>query len=218
MRQLIILILLFVLAPAIAAKSNGYKVEPIGALTDEQVAETVRGALESTGLRIVGEDGKPLCEIWLRAKVPVGKNEISGAFLNQVTEGTLIGVINFLTQVTDFRGQGIKAGYYTLRYAAILADGNHLGVSVYRDFVLLSPVAQDKDPNAQLTAEEMIKLSRSAAGTNHPSPWSLVPATSSGKPPQVIKNEVEHVILELTLKTSAGEIPIGLTLVGKAEG
>jgi hypothetical protein len=64
----------------------------------------------------------------------------------------------------------------------------------------------------------MIKLSRAAAGTGHPSPWCLVPATSRDGLPKIVKNEHEHVILETKLKTRSGELPIGLIVVGKTEG
>src|SRR5207237_8249180 len=121
------------------------------------------------------------------------KGDAAGATFGQIPEGTFIGVINFLAQVSDYRGQAIKAGHYTLRYALILNDGNHLGVSPSRDFLLLCPVTEDKDPTAQLKPEDTIKLSRLAAGTSHPSPWSLGPVTSSEGLPNVIKNEPEHI-------------------------
>ena len=82
----------------------------------------------------------------------------------QIAEGTLVGVINFPANTSDFRGQGIKAGFYTLRYALILQDGNHLGVSPARDFFLICPAADDKDPNAAMKMEDLLKLSRAAAG------------------------------------------------------
>jgi hypothetical protein len=200
------------------ARPGDPKVEPIGALTASNVSEAVRGALEAKGLRVIGEDGKPVCEVWFRKEIPTAKAEIPGANFGQIPEGTLVGVINFPSGAGDFRGQGIKAGYYTLRYALILEDGNHLGVSPARDFFLLGAAAEDKDPNAQLKPEEMIKLSRAAAGTGHPSPWCLVPATSRDGLPKIVKNEHEHVILETKLKTRSGELPIGLIVVGKTEG
>jgi len=217
-RQLIAATILLVLVPAAWARDGGYKVESIDALTAPQVSEAVRGALENKGVRVVGADGKPLCEVWLRKEVPAGKGEVSGAIFGQIPEGTFVGVINFPSPASDYRGQGIKAGYYTLRYGLILVDGNHLGVSPSRDFLLICPVTEDKDPNAQFKPEDTIKLSRTAAGTTHPSPWSLVPVTSAEGLPKVIKDEQEHVILQIKLTTKSGPLPIGLTVVGKTEG
>jgi hypothetical protein len=217
-RQSIVLLLLFAFAPAALARSGGHKVESIGALTAAQISEAVRGALEAKGLRVMAEDGKPICEVWFRKEVPTAKADIPGANFGQIPEGTFLGVINFPASITDFRGQGIKAGYYTLRYALILNDGNHLGVSPARDFFLLCPVTEDKNPDVQLKPEDTIKLSRNAAGTGHPSPWYLTTATATDGLPRVVKNDQEHVILEVNLNTKSGLLPVGLTLIGKTEG
>jgi hypothetical protein len=168
-------------------------------------------------VRVIGSDGKPLCEIWFRKEIPTVKAEAPNANFGQIPEGALVGVINFPTAVSDFRGQAVKAGYYTLRYALILSDGNHLGVSAYRDFVLLCLAAEDKEI-ASRSFDETVKLSRNAAGGAHPSPWSLVPATSSEGLPKIVKNDVEHIILELKVATKSGPLPLGLVVVGKTEG
>lgn len=217
LRSLFVLILLFAFVPAITAKQSGYKVEATGALTASSVSEAVRGALDSKGVRVISGDGKPLCEIWFRKEIPTAKAEVPNANFGQIPEGTLVGVINFPAGASDFRGQAIKAGYYTLRYGLILNDGNHLGVSSYRDFFLLGLVAEDKDI-ATLSFEDMVKLSRNASGTGHPSPWNLLPATASEGLPRVIKNDVEYVIVEVKVTTKSGPLSIGMIVVGKTDG
>lgn len=217
LRSLIVLIFIFALVPAITARQSGYKVESIAALTASSVSEAVRGALDSKGVRVIASDGKPLCEIWFRKEIPTVKAEVPNANFGQIPEGTLVGVINFPASVSDFRGQGIKAGYYTLRYGLILNDGNHLGVSSYRDFLLLGLVAEDKDI-ATLSFEDMVKLSRNASSTGHPSPWNLLPATSSEGLPKVVKNDVEYIILEVKVTTKSGPLAIGMIVVGKTDG
>lgn len=217
LRSLIVLLLLFVFTPAITAKEGGYKVESTGALTAASVSEAMRGALDAKGVRVVSSDGKPLCEIWFRKEIPTVKAEVPNANFGQIPEGTFVGVINFPAGTSDFRGQAIKAGHYTLRYGLILNDGNHLGVSSYRDFVLLGPVAEDKD-TAALSFDEMVKLSRIAAGGSHPSPWNLLPVTSDEGLPKIVKNDVEHIILEVKVTTKSGPLAIGLVVVGKTEG
>ncbi len=217
LRSLIVLILLCAFVQIITATQGGYKVEAIGALTASSVAEAVRGALDSKGVRVISGDGKPLCEIWFRKEIPTVKAEVPNANFGQIPEGTLVGVINFPAGASDFRGQAIKAGYYTLRYGLILNDGNHLGVSSFRDFVLLGLVADDKD-TAALSFDDMVKQSRVAAGGTHPSPWSLVPATSNDGLPKIVKNEVEHIILEVKVTTKSGPLAIGMVVVGKTEG
>lgn len=216
-KQLFAFFLVFVFAPLVFA--DDYKVESIGALKDAAVAEAVRSAMEEKGLRVADGKGKTVCDLWFRKEIPVGKEEIPGASFGQIAEGVLIGVVNFPSNTSDFRGQGIKAGWYTLRYALILQDGNHLGVSPARDFFLICPAADDKDPNSAMKMEEMLKLSRAAAGAGHPSPWYFGMATSAEKElPKIVKNEHEHVILETTLKTKSGSIAIGLIVIGRTEG
>jgi hypothetical protein len=216
-KQFLAFLLLFVFAPP--AFADAYKVESIGPLTETKIAEPIRKSVAEKGLRVTDDKGKTICEIWLSKEVAVGKDEIPGAMFGQIPEGTLIGIINFPANTSDFRGQGIKAGWYSLRYALILQDGNHLGVSPARDFALLLPASDDKDPNAPMKMEEMLKLSRAAAGAGHPSPWFFTQATSAEKElPKIIKNEHEHVILETKLTTKSGTLAIGLIIVGHTEG
>jgi hypothetical protein len=200
------------------SREDPLKVETIAALSDASVSEGVRGALDAKGLRVVGADGKAVCEVWFRKEVPTASRELPGALFAKIPDGALVGVIRFLNQAEDFRGQPIKAGYYTLRYGLILEDGNHLGVSPSKDFVMLCPVGKDTDPNKNFTPEETIKLSREAVGSGHPSPWCLVPVSSDKGLPKAIKNEHEHVILETSVTTKSGPLPLGLIVVGKTEG
>jgi len=216
-KQLVAFLLLFAFAPLAFAQT--YKVESIGALTESKVAEAARKSVDEKGLRVTDDKGKTVCELWLRKDVPTGKDDVAGAVFGQIPEGTFLGIINFPAGAQDFRGQGIKPGWYSLRYALILQDGNHLGVSAGRDFALLLPAADDKDPSAQMKVDEMLKLSRAASGSTHPSPWFLSAATSADKElPKVVRNEHEHVILETKLTTKSGPLPIGMVIVGKTEG
>lgn len=201
-----------------SADNNGYKVESIAELKEATVAEAVRGALEPKGVRVINDGGKTVCELWFSKEIPTIKNEVPGASFGQIPEGAFIGVINFPSNISDFRGQGIKAGFYTLRFALILQDGNHLGVSPARDFFLLCPAGGDKDPSAQLKTEDLFKLSRSASGTGHPTVWFVGQATSDKDPPKVVKNEHGHVILETKISTKSGPLAIGMVIIGQTEG
>jgi len=201
-----------------SADNNGYKVESIGELKETTVAQAVRGALEPKGVRVLNDKDKAVCEVWFGKEIPTIKNEVPGASFGQIPEGAFIGVINFPSNTSDFRGQGIKAGFYTLRFALILQDGNHLGVSPARDFFLLCPIGEDKDPATQLKTEDLVKLSRNASGTGHPTVWFVAPATWDKDLPKVVKNEHEHVILETRITTKSGPLAIGLIVIGRTEG
>jgi hypothetical protein len=217
-RSFIFLLLIALSPAAFADKFDNLKVESIGPLTDAKVPDAVRKALDSKGLRLINDQGKPICNIWFAKSIPTATAEVSGANFGKIAEGALVGVINFTSDAIDFRGQNLKSGFYTLRYGLILQDGNHLGVSEARDFLLASPAADDKDPATQSKTEDLLKASRIASGTLHPSVWSMVPVSSGEGLPKLIKNDHEHVILETKIPTKSGELSIGLIVIGKTEG
>jgi hypothetical protein len=217
LKYVLTLVFLALVLPVVA-RGEGYRVETIGALTEPKVPASLRGALDSKGLRVLDAKGVTVCEIWLRKEIPAASEEVAGAVFSKIGEGTLTGVIHFPANAGDFRGQGLKAGWYSLRYGLILQDGNHLGVSPTRDFFVLCPLGEDGDPSRRLSFEEMMKLSRTASGTGHPSCWSLAPATNTANLPHIGTNEHEHVVIEFNLPTSGGPIAVGMVVVGKTEG
>ena len=211
------LLLLAALSPA--ASAQGSKVEAIGAFTDQSASESVRSALEGKGSRVTAGDGSVVCEIWLRNGAPTQpKKDVSGAIYTELGDATLVGVVSLPKGGNDYRGQGIKAGVYTMRYALHPTDGNHMGISPYRDFLLLVPVAVDTDVNAKFKFEELSKISAKAAGTNHPTPFSMVSPESAKSAPSISENEHGHLVFASKLKTQGGaELPIAFIVKGIAE-
>lgn len=192
------------------------KLEAIGAIADTGASEALKKALEPKGTRITIGDG-PYCDIWLRTGIPTGKSDALGAVYTTMGESVLVGVISFARATTDFRGQAVKPGTYTLRYAVHPADGNHLGISPIRDFLAMVPVATDQNPDAQPKFEELVKMSAKVAGTNHPAVISLVQAEGSPAAPKV-DQDGSHVIFTYKIKTrSGGDLPIGFVVKGIAE-
>ncbi|HEV3513903.1 MAG TPA: hypothetical protein VGS05_19505 [Candidatus Sulfotelmatobacter sp.] len=208
------LVLIFSL---LSAAQTG-KVEITGPLTDTAVPEQIRQSLQDTGYRLILDDPKPACELWLRKNIPAQtKTDAEGVDYPELAESTLLGVMHFSQAAADFRGQQIPAGFYTLRYALMPDDGNHLGVSPNRDFLLLIPAQSDSDPSATFKFEELVILSAKTVGTKHPSPLSLPPADkpSSGT---VAKDDQDHWIFSGALKLASGkEIPFALIVKGTAQ-
>lgn len=206
-----------VLTCFVSAVANGNKLEPAGAFADPSASQSLRDALEPNGHRVILEDGNAHCEIWLRKALPTGaKTEVPGAIYTDIPDSTLIGVISFSKPVTDFRGQGIKPGVYTLRYTLHPVDGNHLGISPIRDFLVLIPVSADQDIDAKYKFEELAKLSTKASGTNHPAVLSLV--TAEGEALSVKANDHNHIVFSVKLKTASGaDLPVAFIVKGIAE-
>jgi hypothetical protein len=155
-------------------------------------------------------------QLWPAKSIAGEKNAVAGALYPDLPRGALAGVIHFSTTAEDFRGQKIPAGTYTLRYATLPADGNHLGVAPAPDFFLLVPVANDADPSAPIAYPRLIKLSTRASGTNHPAAFSLT--APSTKSPSTSTNEKGHIAVTFTLKNVNGKsVDLALIVSGQAE-
>ena len=216
MPRTILGLLLVVLMIPFSALADGGKVESIGAFTAQGASESVRKALEPKGYRVTLPDGAVVCEIWLRNGVPAGKSEGSASAYATLGESALIGIISFPNDTRDFRGQAIKAGAYTARHALHPADGNHLGISQVRDFLMLTPLSVDQNADVEYKFEELAKMSAKASGTNHPAVISLVlPETKPA--PTLVENEHGHLVLITKIKSQSGDLPIAILVKGIVE-
>lgn len=208
-------------APNTAAQS--YKVETAPLTAPQELAGPVRDALSADALRVTGPQG-PLCEIWLRKDIPAAakpSQELGIAF-PLFTEGALVGVIRLDAPSKDYRQQTIKPGVYTLRYALQPVDGNHQGVSPYRDYFLAVLATMDSSL-APLTGKDLYAASRKASGTGHPTVWSLVPADNAPASLPAINHQEDGdlwvLFVKVPLMTPGGgssPVVVGLILVGHA--
>jgi hypothetical protein len=207
----IVLLALLILSSLCVAK-----VESIGPVTAGVFPESVVKILEPQGYKVALPDGTVICEIWFRASVPaqVGR-KVEGANYPELSPSEFVGVVRFPKQVADFRGQPIKPGSYVLRYELLPDDGNHMGVAPNRDFLLLAP-AESADPAASFSSEQLVALSEKAAGTPHPAVFSIV--TPDGDAfPAIYKNDDGYYVFVVKLKTSTGELPVGIVVKGQAQ-
>lgn len=206
-----------ILVLSLACTAQNGKIENLGPLSEPSVPDAIRQTLDSKGYRILLDDNTTACELWLRKNVPgEPKKDSQDVIYTQLTESTLVGVLHFPKIGSDFRGQAIPSGFYTLRYALIPNDGNHLGVAPNRDFLLLLPVAADADPNASFKFQDLVALSRTATGTKHPGPLSM--AQPSGTAPAISKDEQDHWIFSAAMKLGSGEdLPFSLIVKGTAQ-
>ena len=193
------------------------KVEALGVLTDASVPQVIRQALAPKGYRIALDAAGPVIELWYRKEVPAQpKGTPTDAVYDQLTPSTLIGVAHFTGAASDYRGQSIAPGFYTLRYALMPNDGNHLGVAPSRDFLLLVPAAADPGPEALPKFLDLVALSRQASGTKHPAPMSLVPAEGAATS-DITTDEEGHSIFTSVIHLASGtDLPIALVVKGTA--
>ncbi len=209
------------LFPARPATAQGYKAETLNEAPPSDLAAPVRNALSTSGIRVTGPRGT-LCDLWLGKAVPGQANapQSLGVVFPQFAQGTLIGAIRLPNSVKDYRKQEVKPGVYTLRYALLPENGNHMGVAPQRDFVLASPASADQDP-ATISIDQTLALSRKATGSNHPSVWSLAPAEDHPKSlPSVFHlddGDLWLVEFPLSMQGATGSpLSMALVVVGSA--
>ncbi len=209
----------FILAVSLLCAAQTGKVESVGPLTDNAVPEAVRQALDGKGYRLTLDGPTPVCELWIRKSIPAQtKKDAEGVAYPQLAESTLVAVIHFPQAAADFRGQRIPAGFYTLHYAIMPNDGNHLGAAPNRDFLLVIPAAFDTDPGATFKSQELVTMSARTTGMKHPSLLSLVQTDSGPSTTTVSKDDQDHWIFSATTKLNSGEeLPFALVVKGTAQ-
>jgi hypothetical protein len=164
------------------------------------------------GYRVNGAAG-PWCEIWFRSAIPAGPKPSDPSVSFPIEQGTLVGVIRFAGTAADRRGQALKPGIYTMRYSNYPSNGDHQGVAPQRDFVLLTPIANDPDPNAKPDFATLVGWSTKASGTPHPAVLSI--ETPAGSTFPAITKEGDH---DWVLNVKIGDLQLALIVAGKYEG
>ncbi len=220
------MIVLALLAAVVAVPSlsaEEYRIEAIAdaAPADELSAE-IAALIDSSGVKVVKGASRTVCEIWLCKSWPV-KDEFKAtdAVAYPFSQGQLIGVVRYKNKGGDFRDQEIAKGVYTLRYAQQPVDGNHVGTSVTRDFLLLVNAEVDKSVKP-IELLKLIEHSAAAAESKHPAMLALkMPKKGDAEKPSLVHDEDA----ELWLATLAGKsesggktaaLPISVVVVGYA--
>jgi hypothetical protein len=203
---------LFVLIMAAGAAFPQYKLEPAGAPPSE-LPPAVAATLQKDGSKVVAGNGSAFCEVWFRTTAPSGpKSAEDGVTLPTIPQGALLGALRFPAKGADRRGQGIKPGVYTLRYALQPVNGDHQGVAPQRDFMLMVPAADDPGPAATPGFDDLVKLSTKASGTPHPAVLSMSSSSNTTFPE--LKKEGDN---DWALHAKIGDTAIEVILVGKVE-
>ena len=216
LRVVVISVALWSVTGVVQAES---KLEAIDSLPDG-ISKDVAAVIEPKGYRVVNEKG-PVCSVWLVKEVATKadfKPTLSVKY--PLVSGELIGVLQVEAKkkFTDFRGQEIKSGIYTLRYGQQPEDGNHVGTSDLADFLLGIPAASDSDPKPMSGVSSLSKKSAKTAGSTHPAIFSLLPLEKPVEKATLTHNSAkEHTMLSVTLAAKGGsKVPLRLIVIGKS--
>jgi hypothetical protein len=211
---------------SVSAQDGPFKADRSDGAPPGALAAPIKDELETSSVRILDGQGKPLARIWLRKHVPAAskpagpKEAILYPFLG---EGELLGAIEFAAEGHDYRDQSIAPGVYTLRYGLQPVNGDHLGVSTYRDYALLLPAANDKA--LEMVPKKLLeKQSAAAAASNHPAVFLLTTAPAGAKAePAMVHDETKNLWgvvlpLGLSVKGESGSSPavVQMIIVGAA--
>jgi len=194
---------------SVSAWGQQYKADKAGPLPPE-VASGIAQALEKSGFQITS-NGEKYCEVWFRAELPgAAASKEPNVTLPNIPVGTLVGVIRFEAQGSDRRGQTIQPGVYLLRYGILPNNENHQGAAPHRDFLLLTPAAEDRDPNSTPNFDALVALSRKASRTPHPAVLSFWKADSDAP------GFSQHGDADWVLQATIGDTPIAVIVAGVA--
>jgi hypothetical protein len=207
--QAVVLAWLLAVAPAAAQLA----VTSLASPAPDALAAPIRQQLSPEGHKV--SLGATTLELWWVNALSVaggGPPEWS-----KVAEGALVGVVRVSGSFKEIRGKAVNPGVYTLRFGLQPQNGDHLGVSPFREYLLLSPASADQDPKA-LGFDASVALSKLTVGTSHPAALSLDPPLSTAAPLSSYKTELDHQGVTFQVKTSpSGSLTFGLVLVGLIE-
>ena len=190
----------------------------------EGLPEPIAALLDPAGYQVKGAKGV-LCEIWLVKTAPVKADFKPTIFVKYPFQfGELMGAIRLPTAgaVTDFRGQELPTGTFTLRYGLQPQDGNHLGTSDVRDFLLACSLETDADPKPVPDTKELFKRSAKVAGSTHPAIFLLHPPPKQSPKEAALHHNKDNDwwMLDLNAHGKAGDkdivVPLQIVVVGQS--
>ena len=187
------------------------QVERIGALTVPGASAALKQAVEDKGYRIT-LDGGWTAEFWFAKQLKTAAKNVPGALYSELTNAEFVGVVNLPKGMTDFRGQAIPVGVYTLRYQLLPQDGNHMGVAPNPDFLLAIPVASDPNPEQGYLYKKLVALSAKTTGTNHP---AVIALDTAGDPSSVAGDAQGLMVFTVTVPSSGASATEKLGIVVK---
>lgn len=206
MIPIVVTALLLVATPAFAQLTAAPSVSP----PPESIAAPLRALLAPTGHKVTV--GTASVELWWVTALAAGSNGWS-----EVREGTLVGAMRVAGSFREIRGKTVNPGDYTLRFALQPQNGDHLGASPFREYLLISPAAADTDPKP-LGFDGVVAIAKQTTGTSHPAALSLDPPVAPGAPLSTYANELDLKGVVFELKTAAGgTLKFGLILQGIIE-
>ena len=212
MRATLAIVATVLLAAPMAAAQDSYRAEGLDEGPPEALSAPIREALATSGTRVLGPSGEPYVDCWLRQAVPAESEPVPPAnsiLMPYLRPGTLVGAIRLGEEIGDYKDQPILPGLYTMRYGLQPVNGDHLGVSTYRDYFLLSMAEEDLELEP-VSTEDLEFLSTGPSGTTHPTVYLLLPAPEGAEAGTVVSDpghDREGLVLALPITPAGSSEP-----------
>lgn len=195
-----------------------YRIEKGPEAIPDGLTKEVSSQIAPSSLTVIRGTSRKICHIWLCKEWELKAFSPTGDVNYPFVPGQLMGVVQFERKHADFRDQDVEDGIYTLRYGQQPVDGDHVGTSPTRDFLLLVPASADKTPKPMLY-KDMVLASAEVAGTNHPALFSL--QRLKGEGPIRHDEEKDWWIARLKGTGRVGDekkaLPLDLVVYGQGE-
>jgi hypothetical protein len=183
-----------------------------------ELAESIRALLQPEATVVMR--GENRLEFWWVKGLPLDTAPGGRPSWSNVPDGALVGAVRLTSATTDTRGFPIKPGVYTLRFALQPQDGDHMGVSPHREFLLVAPAGDDQTPEPA-GFKGAVALAKKTLGKSHPAALSLNPTTEEPAG-AILSTDEGHKGVAFTVPLTvqgqaAGSLSFAVTLVGHYE-
>lgn len=218
--RLLVAVLLLPLTSSLAAAQD-YRVEKIdGGPEEGEISQELSALIADSGYRVIRGTSRTAAEIWFAKDWKLDPDfEASPTRLYPFSPGQLIGVLHFSRRGSDFRDQTISSGWYTLRFQLQPIDGNHVGTSPTRDFLVVVPADQD-EAGKQWETDPLNEVSAEAAGSTHPAMLCLQFPTEGDQAKMIHQEATDwwmlHAVGDGTVGGKKKKVPIDIVVAGHA--
>ena len=193
----------------------------LGVATDsrtapESIAEPIRNVLDEKAT-VISDGDTELLAIWFRKAIPskaTAEQVKNGLTSRELPETAVIGAVKFAKPFVDYRKQEIPAGVYTLRLGFQPENGDHMDTAPHAEFLLLSPVNEDKSLD-ETDLKSVVAMSKKATGGDHPGVMLLFPYRGEKAGPLLDEKEggVKVVQVKRTIAVDGKETALGFGIV-----
>jgi hypothetical protein len=180
-----------------------------------EVAPAIAAALGGDVVTVT--TGSAKLEFWWVKALPLREGAPGTPSWADVPEGALTGVVRLGAAWNDIRGYTIRPGVYTLRFALQPQNGDHMGMSPNREFLLPGPAADDTSV-APVGYDGAVALAKKASRRAHPASISVDPPSTSAAPLTTTTNDLGHQVAIVRIPTASGApLTFGLVVHGTIE-